>query len=213
MSEAPTIYSSEPLQVYLDDAASKKPAPGGGSVSACAGALGAALVGMVCNLTRGREKFVDVETEIVTLVEAAEAARARLEQLLQEDTTAYSGVIAAYKMPKETAEEQAARTAAIQAGLIVAADVPLEICRVAVEVCRLAKVAAGIGNPQAVTDAGIGAILGEAAVVGAALNVKINLGSIKDEAYVAKAAAEIEAIQAEAAALRAETHEITLSRL
>lgn len=213
MSEAPTIYSSEPLQVYLDDAASKKPAPGGGSVSACAGALGAALVGMVCNLTRGREKFVDVETEIVTLVEAAEAARARLEQLLQEDTTAYSGVIAAYRMPKETAEEQAARTAAIQAGLIVAADVPLEICRVAVEVCRLAKVAAGIGNPQAVTDAGIGAILGEAAVVGAALNVKINLGSIKDEAYVAKAAAEIEAIQAEAAALRAETHEITLSRL
>jgi formiminotetrahydrofolate cyclodeaminase len=168
---------------------------------------------MVCNLTRGREKFADVETEIVTLVEAAEAARARLEQLLQEDTTAYSGVIAAYKMPKETAEEQAARTAAIQAGLIVAADVPLEICRVAVEVCRLAKVAAGIGNPQAVTDAGIGAILGEAAVVGAALNVKINLGSIKDEAYVAKAAAEIEAIQAEAAALRAETHEITLSRL
>ena len=213
MSEAPTIYLSEPLRVYLDDAASKKPAPGGGSVSACAGALGAALVGMVCNLTRGREKFADVETEIVTLVEASEAARARLEQLLQEDTTAYNGVIAAYKMPKETAEEQAARSQAIQAGLIVAADVPLEICRVAAAVCRLAKVAAGIGNPRAVTDAGIGAILGEAAVVGAALNVKINLGSIKDEAYVAKAAAEIEAIQAEAAALRAETHEITLSRL
>lgn len=213
MSEAPTIYSSEPLHVYLDDAASKKPAPGGGSVSACAGALGAALVGMVCNLTQGREKFADVEAEMTTLVEASEAARRRLEQLLQEDTTAYNGVIAAYKLPKETAEEQAARTVAIQAGLIVAADVPLEICRAAVEVCRLAKVAAGIGNPQAVTDAGIGAILGEAAVVGAALNVKINLGSIKDGAYVAKAAAEIEAIQAEAAALRAETHEITLSRL
>lgn len=213
MSEAPTIYSSEPLQVYLDDAASKKPAPGGGSVSACAGALGAALVGMVCNLTRGREKFADVEAEMTTLVEASEAARSRLEQLLQEDTTAYNGVIAAYKMPKETEEEQAARSQAIQDGLIIAADVPLEICRVAVEVCRLAKVAAGIGNPQAVTDAGIGAILGEAAVVGAALNVKINLGSIKDEAYVAKAAAEIDEIQAEAAALRAETHEITLSRL
>lgn len=213
MSEAPTIYSSEPLQVYLDDAASKKPAPGGGSVSACAGALGAALVGMVCNLTRGREKFADVEAEMTTLVEASEAARSRLEQLLQEDTTAYNGVIAAYKMPKETEEEQAARTAAIQAGLIVAADVPLEICRVAVEVCRLAKVAAGIGNPQAVTDAGIGAILGEAAVAGAALNVKINLGSIKDEVYVAKAAAEIDEIQAEAAALRTETHEITLSKL
>ena len=213
MSEAPTIYSSEPLQVYLDDAAANKPAPGGGSVSACAGALGAALVSMVCNLTRGREKFADVEAEIVAIVEASEAARHRLEQLLQEDTTAYNGVIAAYKMPKETAEDQAARSQAVQDGLIVAADVPLEICRVAVEVCRLSKVAAGIGNPQAVTDAGIGAILGEAAVVGAALNVRINLGSIKDEAYVAKAAAEIDEIQADAAALRAETHEITLSRL
>jgi len=213
VSDGPTIYCSEPLQVYLDDAAANKPAPGGGSVSACAGALGAALVSMVCNLTRGREKFAAVETEIVTLVEASEAARGRLEQLLQEDTTAYNGVIAAYKMPKETAEEQAARTAAVQAGLIVAADVPLEICRVAVEVCRLSKVAAGLGNPAAVTDAGIGAILGEAAVVGAALNVRINLGSIKDEAYVARAAAEIDEIQAEAAALRAEVLAITLSRL
>ena len=213
MSHGPTIYASEPLQVYLDDAAANKPAPGGGSVSACAGALGAALVSMVCNLTRGREQFADVETEIVALVEASEAARRRLEQLLQDDTTAYNGVITAYKMPKETAEEQAARSQAVQDGLIVAADVPLEICRVAVEVCRLAKDAARIGNPQAVTDAGIGAILGEAAVVGAALNVRINLGSIKDEVYVAKTAAEIDEIQADAAALRAETHEITLSRL
>lgn len=213
MSDASTIYAAEPLQVYLDDAAANKPAPGGGSVSACAGALGAALVSMVCNLTRGREKFADVEAEMTTLVEASEAARGRLEQLLQEDTTAYSGVIAAYRMPKETAEEQAARSQAIQDGLIVAADVPLEICRVAASVCRLSKVAAGLGNPQAVTDAGIGAILGEAAVVGAALNVKINLGSIKDEAYVQKAAAEIAEIQAEAASLRAEVLAITLSKL
>jgi len=213
VSEAPTIYARETLQVYLDDAAANKPAPGGGSVSACAGALGAALVSMVCNLTRGREKFADVEAEIVTLVEASEAARGRLEQLLQDDTTAYNGVIAAYRMPKETGEEQAARSQAIQDGLIIAADVPLEICRVAASVCRLAKVAAGIGNPQAVTDAGIGAILGEAAVVGAALNVRINLGSIKDEAYVAAAAAEIDEIQADAAALRAEVLAITLAKL
>jgi len=213
VSDAPTIYCSESLQVYLDHAASNKPAPGGGSVSACVGALGAALVGMVCNLTRGREKFADVETEIVTLVEASEAARGRLEQLLQEDTTAYNGVIVAYKLPKVTAEEQAARSQAIQEGLIIAADVPLEIGRVALEVCRLAKVAAGIGNPQAVTDAGIGAILGEAAVVGAALNVRINLGSIKDEAYVAKAAAEIDEILTEAATLRVQTYAITLSKL
>jgi formiminotetrahydrofolate cyclodeaminase len=213
VSDAPTIYCTEPLQVYLDDAAANKPAPGGGSVSACAGALGAALVSMVCNLTRGREKFAAVEAQMTTLVAASEAARSRLEQLLQDDTTAYNGVITAYKMPKETAEEQAARGQAIQDGLIIAADVPLEICRVALEVCRLSKIAVGLGNPQAITDAGIGAILGEAAVVGAALNVRINLGSIKDEAYVARAAAEIDGILAEAAALRAETYAITLSKL
>jgi methenyltetrahydrofolate cyclohydrolase len=213
VSDGPTIYASEPLQVYLDDAASKKPAPGGGSVSACVGALGAALVGMVCNLTRGREQFADVESEIVTLAGASEDARGRLEQLLQDDTVAYNGVIAAYKMPKETAVAQAARRQAIQDGLIIAADVPLEICRVAVEVCRLAKIAAVIGNPQAVTDAGIGAILGEAAVVGAALNVKINLGSIKDAAYVEAAASAIDSLQAEAAALRAEVLGITLAKI
>jgi glutamate formiminotransferase/formiminotetrahydrofolate cyclodeaminase len=140
-------------------------------------------------------------------------ARARLEQLLVEDTTAYNGVITAFKMPKDTDEEKAARKAAVQAGLVVAADVPLEICKVAVEVCRLSKIAAGIGNPQAVTDAGIGAILGEAAVVGAALNVRINLGSIEDGVYTSAAAARIDAIQAEAAALRAEVLEITLSKL
>jgi methenyltetrahydrofolate cyclohydrolase len=208
-----TIYSSQPLQVYLDDAASKKPAPGGGSVSACAGALGAALVSMVCNLTAGREKFADVEAEMLALVVQSDEARERLEELLQQDTTAYNGVIDAYKMPKDTEEQRTVRSAAIQAGLIIAADVPLEICRVAVGVCRLSKVAADLGNPQAVTDAGIGAILGEAAVVGAALNVRINLGSIKDEAYVKAAAAEIDAIQGEAAALRAEVLALTLSKL
>jgi formiminotetrahydrofolate cyclodeaminase len=213
VSDGPTIYATEPLRVYLDDAASKKPAPGGGSVSACVGALGAALVSMVCNLTQGREKFAGVEAEIVALVEKSEAARVKLEKLLQDDTTAYNGVIDAFKMPKETDAEKAARKAAVQAGLIIAADVPLEICRVAVEVCRLSKVAAEKGNPQAVTDAGIGAILGEAAVVGAALNVRINLGSIEDCDYTGAAAAEIDQIEAEAAALRAEVLAITLSKL
>ena len=213
MTDGPTIYASEALQVYLDDAASKKPAPGGGSVSACVGALGAALVSMVCNLTLGKEKFAGVQAEIAALVAAAEAARARLEKLLQEDTTAYSGVIQAYKLPKETDEEKAARTAAVQAGLIIAANVPLEICKVALEVCRLSKTAAELGNPGAVTDAGIGAILGEAAVVGGALNVRINLGSIEDCDYVETAAAQIDTMQKEAAALREEVLAITLAKI
>ncbi len=213
MSDGPPIYVEEPLQVYLDDAASKKPAPGGGSVSACVGALGAALVEMVCNLTRGREKFAAAEDEIVALVADAEAARLRLQQLLQDDTTAYNGVIEAFKLPKDTDREKEARRAAVQSGLVAAANVPLEICKVAVEVCRLSKTAAALGNPQAVTDAGIGAILGEAAVVGAALNVKINLGSIEDCDYTAAAAAQIDEMQTQAALLRAEVLALTLSKL
>jgi methenyltetrahydrofolate cyclohydrolase len=213
VNESPRVYVNEPLRAYLDDAASNKPAPGGGSVSACVGALGAALVSMVCNLTRGRDAFVAVEGEIQALVIRSEEARARLEQLLQDDTVAYNAVVDAYRMPKGTEGERTARSAAIQAGLRIAAEVPLEICRVAVEVCRLSRTAARLGNPQAVTDAGIGAVLGEAATVGASLNVVINLGSIKDKVYVDSAAAAVDALLMEAAALRAEVLDITRSRL
>jgi formiminotetrahydrofolate cyclodeaminase len=211
--ESVAIYAKEPLQTYLDDAASGKPAPGGGSVSACVGALGAALVSMVCNLTRGREKYADVEDQVQDLVVRSEAARARLEQLLQDDTVAYNGVIEAYRLPKETDEQQAARHTAIQDGLIVAANVPLEITRVALELCRLAKTAAEIGNPAAVTDAGIGAILGEAAVQGASLNVEINMGSIDDVDYVRRVGAELQKAIDESAKLRSEATGITLNKL
>jgi formiminotetrahydrofolate cyclodeaminase len=210
---SPTIYRTEPLQTYLDDTATDKPAPGGGSVSACVGALGAALVSMVCNLTRGREKYAAVDAQVQALLIQSEAARTKLEQLLQDDTSAYNGVIEAYKLPKDTVEQQRARSQAIQDGLIVAANAPLAICRVAVEVCRLATTVAEIGNPNAITDAGIGAVLGEAAAVGAALNVKINLGSIKDETFVAAAAAEVETIVAECGRLRAEALKITNDKL
>jgi formiminotetrahydrofolate cyclodeaminase len=208
-----TIYPQESLQTYLDDAASGKPAPGGGSVSACVGALGAALVAMVCNLTIGKEKFAAVDDQVRDLVVKANDVRARLEKLLQDDTVAYNGVIAAYRMPKETDEEKAARHKAVQDGLIVAADVPLNICRAAVEVGRLSKVAAEIGNPGAVTDAGIGAILAEAAAQGGALNVAINLGSIEDQAYIATAREEMDVILKETADLRAEVLRITYDKL
>ncbi len=213
MSDEATIYRDEPLRIYLDDAASGKPAPGGGSVSACAGALGAGLVSMVCNLTIGKEKFAGVEAALTDVVARSEALRARLEELLQEDTTAYNAVLVGYRLPKDSSEQQAARTAHIQAALKVAANVPLEIARVALDVCRLAKTAADLGNPAAVTDAAIGAILGEGAAQGAALNVLINLGTIKDEAYVAACRAELEGLLAEAVGLRAEVMAITHTKL
>jgi methenyltetrahydrofolate cyclohydrolase len=209
----PIIYANEPLPVYLDDAASGKPAPGGGSVSACVGALGAALTSMVCNLTIGKEQFTAVEPRMKEVLAASEAARARLLQLLQDDTTAYSGVLVAYRLPRDTPARKEVRHRAVQDGLIVAADVPLAICRVALEVCRLAKVAAELGNANAVTDAGIGALLGEAGAVGAALNVRINLGSIEDEEYVRRTSAELDELLAEAAALRADVLATTLAKI
>jgi methenyltetrahydrofolate cyclohydrolase len=211
--ESVTIYAKESLQTYLDDAASDKPAPGGGSVSACVGAVGAALVSMVCNLTRGRDKFVQVDAQVQDLVVRSEAARARLEALLQDDTVAYNGVIEAYRLAKDSEEQRAARHQAVQDGLIVAANVPLEITRVALEVCRLAKTAAEIGNPAAVTDAGIGAILGEAAVQGASLNVEINMASIDDVDYVRRVGAELQEAIDESAKLRVEAIGITLNKL
>lgn len=212
MSET-TVYSAETLQTYLDDAASGKPAPGGGSVSACVGALGAALVAMVCNLTIGKERFAEVEDQVKDLVAKAAATRARLEKLLQDDTVAYNGVIAAYRLPKETEEEKTARHQAVQDGLRVAAGVPLDICREALEVCRLSQTAARLGNPAAVTDAGIGAILGEAAAQGGALNVAINLGSIEDAAYVSATRSEIGGILSEAGALRAQVVNFTYTKV
>ena len=213
MSDEATIYRDEPLQIYLDDAASGKPAPGGGSVSACAGALGAGLVSMVCNLTIGKEKFAGVEAALKDVVGRSEALRARLEQLLQDDTTAYNSVLVGYRLPKDTVEQQAARATHIQAALKVAANVPLEIARVALDVCRLAKTAAELGNPAAVTDAAIGAILGEGAAQGAALNVLINLGSIKDETYVAACRAELDGLLAEAVELRGAVMAVTHAKL
>lgn len=208
-----TIYPQESLQTYLDDSASGKPAPGGGSVSACVGALGAALVSMVGNLTVGKEKFAAVEDQVKELIAAASAVRGRLEKLLHDDTVAYNGVIAAYRLPKESEEEKAVRHRAVQDGLVVAADVPLNICREAVEVARLSKVAAQVGNPAAVTDAGIGAILAEAAAQGGALNVAINLGSIEDQSYVDAARAELDTILKETADLRHEVLCITYDKL
>jgi formiminotetrahydrofolate cyclodeaminase len=212
-AEDVTYYPGVPLRGYMDAAASSAPAPGGGSVSATVGALGAALVSMVCNLTLGKEKFAARENQAKELVEQAEQLRRELILLLQNDTTAYNGVIAAYRLPKETDDEKAARHAAVQKGLIHAADVPLDICRAAVRVCRLARTAAEIGNPAAVTDAGCAALFGEAAAQGAALNVEINLGSIEDEVYKRAAANEAAGILAEAAELRAEVLKTTREKL
>ncbi len=178
------MYIAQPMQHFLDKLSSKSPEPGGGSAAALVGAEAAALVGMVCYLTLGKEKYADVQAEMEDLRDKSEAARADMQRLLQEDTEAFAAASAAYKLPKDTDEQKDARAVAIQAGLKKATEVPFAIGEKALEIARLSLVAAEKGNKGAVSDAGVAVLFAEAALQAAALNVRINLVSIKDPAYV-----------------------------
>ncbi len=179
---------------FLEQLASAAPAPGGGSASALAGALAAALVNMVANLTQGKEKFAADEEYMSQLIQAAAVVRRQLAELMEEDTLAFQQVMAAFKLPRETAAEKEHRQARIQATMIHAAQVPLKTAETALRVLELSQLAAEKGTPSAVSDAGVAALLGQAAVEGAALNVKINLGSIKDQAAKSDLAEHIDQI-------------------
>ena len=177
------MYIDQPMRHFLDKLASKSPEPGGGSVAALTGALGAGLVSMVCSLTVGKEKYKDVQPQIEDLLKASEKLRQELQDLIQKDTEAYGALSAVYKMPKNTDEEKAARTAKMQEALKIACQVPFEIGLKSLEVAKLSLRAAEIGNVGAVSDAGVAVLLAQACAQSAALNVKINVNSIKDEAY------------------------------
>ena len=177
------MYIDQPLRHFLDKLASKSPEPGGGSVAALTGSLGAALVSMVGNLTLGKEKYKDVQPQIEELLKASEKLRHEMQDLIQKDTEAYGALSAVYKMPKNTDEEKVARTARMQEALKIACQVPFEIGLKSLEVAKLSLRAAEIGNVGAVSDAGVAVLLAQACAQSAALNVKINVNSIKDEAY------------------------------
>jgi len=177
------MYIDQPLRHFMDKLAGKSPEPGGGSVAALVGSLGAALVSMVANLTLGKEKYRDVQPQIEQLLGESEQLRSALQDLIQKDTEVYGELSGVYKMPKNTEEEKSARTGKMQEMLKKATQVPAEIGLRSLEIARLARRAADIGNVMAVSDAGIAVLLAQACAQAAALNVKINLNSIKDEAY------------------------------
>ena len=186
--------TDKPVTEFLDALASKNPTPGGGGGAALAGALGAALASMVCNLTLGKEKYAAVQSDMETMVAKTEALRLKLTDLVNADEAAYGVLAAAYKLPKEADEQKKARTAAIQKALINATDTPMQIAVACVEVLKLCSPIADKGNLSAVSDAGVGALLAEAGLRSAALNVYINLGAIKDAAFVAKSRQELDAL-------------------
>ncbi len=189
------------LSTFLDDLASGEPTPGGGSAAALAGALGAALAAMVANLTVGRKRYVDVDAQMQAVLAEADALRSRLTALVAEDAQAYEQVRAAYRLPKESAEEQQTRNAAIQAAMQGASLTPLETMRASLAVLRLAEQAATLGNVNAATDGAVGALLAQASLHGAALNVRVNLGGIDDRYFAARSDQEVASLLAEADAI------------
>jgi glutamate formiminotransferase/formiminotetrahydrofolate cyclodeaminase len=185
------------LDGFLGDVAGASPSPGGGTVAAVAGAMGAALAAMVARLTVGRKKYAEVDAEFRGLLERAEGLRVELRRLGEADAAAYDAVSAAYGVPKEEAER---RKAAIQAALMGAIAVPLDTLRAARQVAQLAARAAAAGNRNAVSDAGVAALLAGAAARGAAYNVRINIVALPERAAGAPAAAETAALLADALA-------------
>ncbi len=183
------------LSDWMDSVASSSPAPGGGTVSAVAGGMASALAAMVGRLTVGRKKYAAVDADFRQLVERAEGLRVRLMRLGDEDAAAFNAVSAAYALPKEP---DAARQAAIQKALMGAAHVPLETLRAAREVAALAARAAEAGNRNAVSDAGVAALLALAAAQGAAYNVRINISGMPNRAEAAPLAEEARRLIAEA---------------
>lgn len=169
--------------------ASDAPAPGGGSVAALEGAFGAALTAMVCALTAGREKYAAHQALIADVQKRAEALRPRLLEVMDRDTEAFLTVSAAFALPKGTEEEKAARSQAIQRGLELCTEVPLEGMELAGEALELAGSILGKCNESAASDLGVAALSLRAGIQGAWLNVLINVGSLRDRAFADRALA------------------------
>jgi glutamate formiminotransferase/formiminotetrahydrofolate cyclodeaminase len=172
---------SESKEDFLDRLAGSSPTPGGGSVAALAGALGAALVSMVAALTIGKKKYADVEEAIKETRKSSESLRSKLTRLIERDVEAFDAVMRAFKLPRGNEAEERARATAVEKALIDASQVPLETVERALEVLDLARHAAQVGNVNAVSDAGVAAYMCEAAARSAALNVRINAKGLTNE--------------------------------
>ena len=165
---------------FVEETASESAAPGGGSIAATMGAMGAALATMVANLSSHKRGWDERWEEFSDWAEKGKSYHDRLLRLIDEDTDAFNDLMAAFGLPKATDEEKAARSAAIQAATKHAIEIPLQVMQASLDSMAVIRAMAEIGNPNSVSDAGVGALAARSAVIGAHLNVKINCGSIKD---------------------------------
>lgn len=205
--------AAKPLQQFLDELASAEPVPGGGSVAALSGALAASLVAMVCRLTIGKKGYAAVGGEMQAILARVELLQRDLRDLAQSDIDAYARVIDAYKLPQATDAEKSTRERAIQSALKHASDVPLRVAEHCANVLALARPVAEKGSQNAASDAGVGALMAEAGLRGAAFNVSINLAAIKDEAFVRRHRARVAELLAHAEQDRHEILSIVEDRM
>lgn len=189
---------------YLARTASGDPVPGGGSSAALNAALGAALAEMVANLTIGRKGFETVKAEMRSVAQKASALRAKLILDIDRDSDAYARVLAAFRLPKATEADKAVRVKDIQEAFKQAALVPLGVARDALAVMDLGRVAIAKGNPSAASDAAAGVLAARMAARTAVYNVRINLGSIRDEEFTAELRREADRVEIEAESKEAE---------
>jgi len=186
------MITQRPLGTFLDELAGGAPTPGGGSAAAIMGAMGAALVSMVCNVTIGKKGHEAVESEMKAVRDESEQLRLRLTSMVAEDISAFDGLMAAYRLPKATDEDKSRRAVAIQSSLRAATDTPLACARACAEVVALSRRAGEKGYAGVISDAGVGVLAAHTALRSAALNVYINAPSLKDRAFADAATAELE---------------------
>lgn len=201
------------VQTFMDDLASKAPTPGGGSAAAVMGAQAAALISMVCNLTIGKPKYAEVEVEMRALLEKSEALRQQLTGMIKADVDVFERLMSTYGLPKDSEEEKLVRSAAIQAVLKEATQVPLACARACADVIVLSKVAVDKGNAGVISDAGVAAMAGYGGLKSAALNVYVNAGGLKDKVFAEAKLAELETILNAAAVAAEEVYQIVKNQL
>jgi formiminotetrahydrofolate cyclodeaminase len=198
------VITSSSVGKFLDDLASSTPTPGGGSAAAIMGAMGAALVSMVCNVTIAKKGHEAVAAEMQSVRDQSEKLRMRLTAMVAEDVAAFDGLMAAYRLPKTSEEDQSRRAAAIQSSLRAATETPLDCARACAEVVALSRRAGISGYSGVISDAGVGVLAAHTALRSAALNVYINAPSLKDRAFVERAMLELQKLL-EASAIESES--------
>jgi len=201
------------LTAFADETASESPTPGGGSIAAYVGALGISLGTMVANLSSHKRGWDDRWKEFSDHAERGQAMKEELLRLVDEDTAAFNGIMAAFALPKATEAEKAARTAAIQDTTKQAILIPLKVMQAAHASMTTLKAMAEVGNPNSVSDAGVGALCARSAVMGAHLNVRINAGGLHDKAFLETTLATAKQLEEEAIAMEKEILSIVESKL